>query len=356
MKIDFLINSLGGGGAERVMTTLANGFSKKHAIRLITFNKGKDFNLDKEIKSIDLHEGKIKNHTVRSILNLYNYYKYKNNRPDILISFLPPNNLIAIIIARFLGIKVIISEHTNHTAKFGKKTELIQKLSYRFSNALTVLTTFDKVHFERLGANVCVMPNPLNLPTEIEPLYKREKTILIVGALNRYESKGFDSLIKIIAPILKKNKSWKLIIAGGGDQGLFILKNLTAELDIQSQVIFKGFCKNINELMQTSQIFVLPSKFEGLPMGLMEALSNGMACIAYNCPSGPEDLIDNNINGLLIKDQDTILMSEGISKLINEKELRNKLADNAPNSMIDYSLENILDRWDALIKSVIKND
>lgn len=348
MTIDFMINSLPSGGAERVMSILANGLSDKHSVRLITFNEGEAFILVDEVKRIKLHHGFIKNHTVRSIINLHSFYKAKPNRPDVLISFLPENNLIAVLVGKLRGIKVIISEHTNHTAMVDRKTKWIQKYVYRFAFATTVLTSFDKPYFSKFGAKVTIMPNPLKLPESIKEFSKRNHTILAVGALNRYENKGFDSLLKLIAPILEKNLDWSLTIAGHGDKGMQDLMQLTKQLKLEKQVNFTGFCNNIQALMQDSQIFVLPSKYEGLPMGLMEALSNGMACIAYDCVSGPSELIKHNLNGLLIKDQDHISMQQGLISLIENPKLRKKLASNAPASMKPYSLKNILARWEQL--------
>lgn len=352
MKIDFIIDSLNGGGAERVMSTLVNGFSNSHQIRLITFNSGENYKIDKRVSKIKLHQGFSRNHTVRSIINLYKFYKNSYNRPDVAISFLPANNLIAIIVCKLLRIKIIVSEHTNHTVKVSKKTRLIQNFFYRFSDAITVLTSFDKPYFEKKGAKVCIMPNPINLPTKINPYYNRRKNILMVGALDRFENKGFYNLIRIIQPILKKNKDWTLSIAGSGGQGMEILKNLSKKLGLQNQIEFLGFRKDIDCLMQNSRIFVLPSKFEGLPMGLMEALSNGMACISYDCPSGPSDLIKNQLNGLLIKNQDEKAMKEALSNLIQNYELGEQLSQNAPISMRNYSIDMIIQKWLELIKTI----
>ena len=193
MKIDLMIYALLSGGAERVMSILANGLSGKHSVRLITFNEGEAFILVNKVKRIKLHHGTIKNHTVRSIINLYHFYRAKPDRPDVLISFLPENNLIAVLVGRLLGIKVIISEHTNHTAMVDRKTKLIQKHVYRYAFATTVLTAFDLSYYRKYGAKVTVMPNPLKLPKSIKGFSKRKQTILAVGALNRYENKGFDS-------------------------------------------------------------------------------------------------------------------------------------------------------------------
>ena len=357
MKLDFVISSLNAGGAERVMVTLVNGLSKSHKIRLITFNRCEEmYALSDSVVRVKLYHGVNKNHTIRAIKNLNNFYRSKNNRPDALISFIHMNNFIAIVVGKFRGMKVIVSEHTNHTVVMSKKVKWIREYFYRYANATTVLTSFDVPYYTKHGANVTIMPNPLNLPKTIKAFSKRKSNILVVGALNRYVGKGFDGLLHLIAPILNKNPDWSLTIAGSGNKGLQVLRNLAKELKLEDQIIFTGFCKNIQDLMQDSQIFVLPSKYEGLPMGLMEALSNGMACVAYDCPSGPHDLIENKVNGLLINNQDTQAMQSGLLRVMDDYIFREKLASNAPSSMQAYSLDSIMGQWESLINFVVTNN
>ncbi|PIB31197.1 group 1 glycosyl transferase [Maribacter sp. 4U21] len=356
MKIDFLINSLTGGGAERVMTTLANGFSARaNIVKLITFNANDSYEVVKSVKRIRLHYGNLSNHTIRSFVNLFKYYKGKKKRPDILISFMPKTNLVAIAVAKILKIKVIICEHSNHKAKTTSDTKWIRKFFYKYADATTVLTSYDISFYKALKSNVTVMPNPIILPESIKPFSERHNNILVAGSLNRYKLKGFDKLLYLMEPLLKSHSDWILTIAGSGENGMAILKKITKELNLEKQVKFTGFCKNIEELMQNSQIYILSSQYEGLPMVLMEALSNGMACISYNCVSGPSDLIVHNQNGLLVDNQNPKAMQEGVNLLIQNESLRKKLAANAPSSMVKYSLENILGQWELLINSVLSD-
>lgn len=346
MKIDFVINSLTGGGAERVMTTLANGFSeRKYNVKLITFNDNEAYLVNSKVERIRLHKGNIKNHTLRSLINLINFYWSKKNRPDVLVSFMPTTNAIAILVSKLYGLKIIVSEHNNHKANKSLKSDRIRKYLYKYADKTTVLTSYDVHYYESLGAKVKVMPNPIILPKKIKEFTNRKKNILVAGSLNRYKVKGFDSLLNLISPVLRENKDWTLTIAGSGDYGMKILKDITEKLNLNGQIIFTGFCENIQELMQDSQIYVLASQFEGLPMVLMEALSNGMACVAYDCVSGPRDLIDNGYNGILIENQNEKDMQAAINILIKDSDLRQRIAKNSPKSVNLYSLENIEKKW-----------
>lgn len=349
MKIDFIISDLKAGGAQRVMVLLANYFSKKsYEIRIITFNPGLAYQLNDNIALIELHYGKIPNHTIRSLYNLIIFYYNKKNRPNLIISFVTQLNLKAIIAAKIYGIKIIVSEHNSYLRAQHPLylTNFTRNYLYPLVEYLTVLTAFDIEYYRKRGVNVLVMPNPCTFKVLNKSDHKRDKVILAVGHLDRYHHKGFDNLVTLIAPILKENPDWILKIIGDGDKGMKYLKNLVILQGLEKKVIFTGFRSDVNFIMQNSEIFILPSRFEGLPMVLLEALSQGMSCIAYDCKTGPSDIIQNEINGLIIEDQNMEAMSKGLVKLIKNENLRKRVRQNAIKSIDRYSMENIGDLWE----------
>ena len=105
--------------------------------------------------------------------------------------------------------------------------------------------------------------------------------------------------------------------------------------------------------MKKAEIFILSSRFEGLPMVIMEALSQGMACIAYDCKTGPSDIIVNGTNGLLIEDQNIVAMQESLGLLINNKKLRKELSDNALTSLDRFSMQTIITKWEELFAKIL---
>ncbi len=346
MKIHFLINSLVAGGAERVMILLANYFAeKKHNITIITFNDPEDFRPNDKVQRIRLHNGKIKNHTIRSIYNLSKLYTKKNNRPDILIPFMTHGNFIGILVGKLFRIKVISSEHNNHLKKTDSLGNFTRNYLYRLTDVLTVLTNYDYEFYKNRKVNVQIMPNPSTFDIFKEQNRQRKKVILAVGDLNRYHHKGFDNLIPIIAPVLKKNKEWSLKIVGAGDKGYRFLNELVIKHNISNQVVFEGYSTKVAEIMKRSEIYVMTSRFEGLPMVLLEAMSQGMACISYDCKTGPSDIIQNNYNGILVEDQNSKSMAENINNLINNTDLRIKLSNNGINSLDRFKIEGIYEKY-----------
>lgn len=357
MKIDFIISDLLGGGAQRVMVILANHFAKKgYDISIITFGGEKDeFEINPLIKRIKLHKSKIKIRRIGALVNLLKYYKAKKNRPAIIISFITLMNLISIIVAKVYSIKIIISEHNSHLQAQRPKllTHATRKLFYRHADFVTVLTSYDIDFYKKLKSNVVVMPNPCSFMPVEKSKKQREKVILAAGNLDRYHHKGFDNLISLIEPILKSNPDWILKIIGGGDTGKSYLKNIAENSDITKQVVFAGFQSNVAEIMNNSEIFILSSRYEGLPMVLLEAMSQGMACIAYDCKTGPSDIITNEVNGLLIEDQNIPSMQNGLKKLISDELLRDKLKANAIKSLDNYSIKSIEERWEKLFNELL---
>lgn len=365
MKIDFIISSLRGGGAERVLALIVNKLAenKNNEISVITFyeEKDEDYRLPPSVKKIQLKASKyIKNQTIKNTIELIKYYKSKTNRPDIIISYITLTNLIAIIVAKIYSIKIIAEEHNSYL-NYMEGTKQISKFTkkyiYRKADLVTVLTSFDVEFYKSHGVNVQVVPNPSSFHPITDNSHSRERSILAVGNLNRYHHKGLDNLIILIAPILKKYPGWKLIIAGSGDEniGLNHLTKLAIENNVIDKIEFIGFVKNISKIMHQSSIFILPSRFEGLPMVLIEAMSQGMACISYDCKTGPSDIIEDNVNGLLIEDQNMIKMQDGLYNLIESESLRQRLSENGIKSLSKYNISRITEHYQKLIEKLTNN-
>ena len=177
---------------------------------------------------------------------------------------------------------------------------------------------------------------------------------MAIGSLNRYVHKGFDNLIEIAKRLKKVHPEWQFMIVGEGDEGYKYLKNKINHLDLNENIILSGFRPDIDKLLQNSSIFVLSSRYEGLPMALIEAISQGVACIAYDCVSGPSDIIDNEVNGILVKNQDKNEMTNQIIRLIENQELRQTLGENALKSSHKFSVEKIGRKWEDLFKEILK--
>ncbi|MFS4481929.1 glycosyltransferase family 4 protein [Hyunsoonleella sp. 2307UL5-6] len=354
MKIDFIITSLRRGGAERVLVTLANNLVLRgNNVRVLTFKDAIEYELNEKIQHLFLEEKNIKNQTLSYTYALFKFYKNnKHNKPNVAISFMTQTSLSAILVCKLLGIKIIASEHTNHTRTSTNKSLVVftRKHLYKYANFITVLTKYDFDYYKNYTKNVIVMPNPCSFKLSESKNTSKEKVILAIGGLDKYNIKGFDNLLPIMKPILDKHKDWKIKIVGNSNNdGLTFLNNLVEELGIKNQVIFTGLANNIQSMMKSSEIFVLSSRTEGLPMALIECMSQSMCCVAYDCVSGPSDIITHNVDGLLVENQNKNMMQKHITKVIEDENLRLRLSENANKITSKFDVELICDKWEKLI-------
>jgi glycosyltransferase involved in cell wall biosynthesis len=354
MKIDFIIGRMKSGGAERVVSLLANHLAENgNCVRIITFRAGDDYELHPSIERIRFHNKFIINSSiVKGFFLLLKFYFTKKNRPDVISSHIDLMGYSTIIPSKIYGIKLVVSEHFNH---FNQKVTIpkwfLWNFMYRFPDAITILTKFDLSFFKNKNKNVVVMPNPCSFSPIGNINSTREKVILAVGNLNRYHHKGFDNLMNIVSETLKQNIDWKLKIVGDGDIGKSLLMNEAKRLGIENQIILTGFRADVKDIMASSEIFILSSRHEGLPMVLIEAVSQGMACISYDCISGPSDIIENNVNGILVSDQNIEEMTAKLNELVIDKNLRESLRIRTIGSLDKFSMENVGEKWTKLFHS-----
>lgn len=169
-----------------------------------------------------------------------------------------------------------------------------------------------------------VIPNSVREVTLFSDV-KRENIVLAVGRFND-TLKGFDRLIEAFSLI--KNNNWKLVFAGGDEDGIQ-LKDLAKKLNIHERVTFLGKVKEIDKVYAKAGIFVMPSRSEGFPNALCEAMAAGIPCISFDFIAGPSDIISNGVNGIIVKDNDIKGLSEAIDYLIDNQILRNEIGKNA---------------------------
>lgn len=358
MKILFFITSMGGGGAQRVLCSLANYLCAKLGFEVyVATNLSSTliaYSFDENIKLLDLEKGiNNKSGFVHYICILFSIRRiYKEISPDIVISFQRGMNGMILLALFFAKTKIICSEHNHFLRKYGVVEDSLMKLLYWRANAITVLTRHDlKICKDRKKSNVVYMPNPLqNLNTYNT---ERNKQVLAVGVIDRWKIKGFDLLIKAWGMISCRYPDWKLLIAGkGSEKSKKILSDL-AHSNNCINVEFLGFRKDIATIMQESAIFALSSRFEGLPMALLEAMQAGCSCVSFDCETGPNEIIRNNEDGLLIPAQDVEKFSNALAQLIRDEKLRESFSFKARSSVyIKYSEDYVMNRWKILFSKL----
>lgn len=213
-----------------------------------------------------------------------------------------------------------------------------------------VLTNEDATQWKGMS-NITVIPNPITISCQ-ERSSCINKQILVVG---RYTyQKGIDLLIEAWKKVNERHPDWLLNIYGTGDKTYY--ENLANNYHLSKSIVFYQETKNIIEKYLENSIYVLSSRYEGLPLVIMEAMSVGLPCVAFACPCGPKDIIHDGEDGIICEDGDTEQLANGICKLIENEDLRKWMGRNAVKNIQRYSVDNIMQIWDRLFKETLNRN
>ena len=360
MKIFIICPRLCYGGAERVGVVLANGLAERgHNVTMISnLFEPITYTLNSNIQTLPLvksNTNKLKKWS--SSIPLVRQY-IKKEQPDIIIGILHTCSFIAKIASIGLNIPVIATEHDAFerpdSAPFTLGKRFAKFCLNKLYNNITVLTHSDKELIKNKFKNVHVMPNPLafHAAPSVPP---KEHTIIAAGRLEDWHYKGFDILIKAWAKICKEHPKWTLKIAGVGteEQKQFIL-NIAKDTNIKDRIELLGFQEDLKSLFNKAAIFVLSSRYEGFGLVLIEAMSQGCACVAADYNGRQKEIITNNENGIIIEPDNIEELSNALTKLLINDKVRREIAEKAIERSHFYDVRNITDKWEELLLSIIK--
>jgi glycosyltransferase involved in cell wall biosynthesis len=362
-EITFLIPSMHGGGAQKVMLLLVNELCKRGwQITLLLSNIEGAYlkRLDKKIKVIFL-----KNQNISA--NLFEIARYlKHNKPTFFYSSMTYVNAIAglaVILSRFRG-KFILSEHMNLSAKNAHNKTFINK----------VITRLAKITYKKADVVVCVsqgvqedlnavirnLKKTIVIYNPVEDFFRKRSfidnkfKIISMGRLEK--EKNFTLLIEAFSIMLNKTNSdnTELYILGEGKERKD-LEALINERQLQDRVFLKGFVEDPGELLSSCDLFVMCSTREGFGNVLVEALSCGLPVISSDCPSGPSEILGGGKFGKLLPVNDKESLANAIIEAINfpnaisTKEERIRRAN-------EFSVESIVDKYESLFHDILKAD
>lgn len=359
MKICFFIANLDNlGGTERVTTVIANALvNDGYDVNIISWWGGKSsfYPLDKRINCYHLfNSGRINIYT-NYISSLVRYRSViKKIDPDIIVDVCVPLSLITIPATYFSKVKRISWEHFNVKVNWNFFTaKLARWLASNFCNLIVVLTKADyDEYYKRYGArNVIKIVNPLTVVVNQHSALT-SKNVIAVGRLTH--QKGFDLLLQAWHYLLQlevgKNeiKQWKLNIVGGGEEDT-ALKQLCSKLGLDENVRFIEPTKDIEAYYKNATIFVLSSRFEGLPLALIEAKAFGLPTISFDCETGPREVISDHIDGLLVEAGNYKALAVSIASLINNPATCRQYANKSLEKAKTFALPEIVAKWNKIL-------
>lgn len=359
-KLFFVINNLKGGGAERVISILANEFDRKgFEVFMVCLNKAEPaFKISPSIKLINLLASRGKENILNRIkYGALIYFRLlallAREKPYCVISFMTAANLWTGLACSLTNISFVVSERTIPDRTINSFNYFLRKLSFRvYRNSKAIVVPAKGIadcivanrSYKHLN-NFRVIRNPINtFPEPSGDRVNKRGFILGVGRLEYI--KGFDLLIDAYSRIAAKNID--LIIVGDGNE-LLNLKDQIEKLGLTDRVKLPGAKNDLQDYYQQAEIFVLPSRNEGYPNALIEAMSFGCPCIAVDCEFGPSEIIENRINGILVKKNNPAELSSALNELLANGILREKVSENAALIKQTNSMTNISNNWRDLI-------
>ena len=375
MRILYCIHSLfNSAGMERIITEKANVLSQMgHEVIIITAEqRGRPvffpLLLSVTHRDIGINYSENKNFWVKLISYPFKRRKHRIEltkvlmevKPDICISTMGNEFLFLYKIKD--GSKKILEIHFAKRYRMMYERNLLWRMIdlYRSKqeerkvikyDKFVVLTHEDKEHWGNMD-NIIVIPNFVILPDTLNNLSIQKENVLIAVGRLTYQ-KGFDRLIAACSLIKKELDGWKVCIYGNGNLKQE-LENQIKQCHLSDVIQIYPDTNCIDLIYQQSKGLLFSSRFEGFGMVLIEAMSYGVPSIAFGCPCGPSDIIQNGQNGLLIQDGDIESFSKAIKNFIRDELLQQRLSLGAKKSVELFSKENVIKQWEQLFEDLCK--
>lgn len=355
--IALYISSMRKGGAERVIANLAQYLDEKgyHVVLVTTHKAETEYEVPETVKRIlsepdacELQGGRIRNFLTR-FRKLRRIWK--EEKPDVIVSFIGKNNIMAILTSLGMGIPVAVSvrgepgeEYYNGLLRF------LARNLFRLADGV-ILQTRRCIEFFPKGVRkkAVILKNPVNPVFFREPYRgEREKTIVAVGRVD--ENKNHEMLIRAFAGIADEFPEYRLIIYGDGDKRSDLLK-LTKELKLEDRISLPGNIDNVADAIYKTRVFILSSNTEGMPNTLIEAMILGLTVVSTDCPcGGPAELIVHGVNGLLSPVKNIEAMKENLQYILNNLHRADEMAHEASKTSDIYDVNRVYLEWERYLK------
>lgn len=344
-----------GGGTEKVTEILSRELSKKHKVYILSLNKGRentffDFSSSVHINFIDKSVSKNKYFLVIQQAFLINSYCRENQ-----ISTLVNVDVVLFaysFLTKLLNPKLNLISWEQFCIKNDlgfNKSILLRKLALRYSDHYVCLTKSDVSDIKKsmtVKSNLIYIYNPFIFSNRIDYV-NRKKIIVTVG--NFFSVKGFDMAVLVAEKIFLRNPDWKWFFCGDGLEYEKI-RSLILKKNLINHIILPGRLKDISNILNNASIYVMTSRSEGFGMVLLEAKTASLPIVAFDVPYGPREIIEDGINGYLIKPFDIDEMAEAINRLIENHELRFKFANQSCVNMYKFDICETIKKWNEIIK------
>jgi len=347
IKVIWLIDGLGHGGAEQLMTTLLSSFEKsRFEMRVCALQERKSNIIPEKLKQLGIPVDFVSIKRLRNPLNIFRIIAYlRRHQPDIVHTQLEFSDTLGNSAAKFLGIPSVSTLHTIETPTVGTRTYWRQQIRWftlrNFCTRIITVSEKTREHYIQLtkipATKIITMYNGIDLEkfrvvdsstsNRIRSSFEipNERSMICTIAVLR-EPKGIQYMIEALPEILERIPNAFYLVIGDGDYAKE-LKSLAVTHKVEKRVVFAGHRTDIPEILASSDVFVLPTLGDALPTVLIEALAAKKPIIASNVGGVPE-IITNEVTGILVPPADAKMLATACLRVLQNKSLAKKLAEN----------------------------
>jgi len=354
-SIAIVIESLGSGGAQHVAATLANAWADAGiAVTVITF-QGQEtdfFKLDHRINRLIIGGARRAaglwsaiSSNVGRILKLRG--ALKRSAATIALGFIGSTNILTVIAAAGLGMRVIIAERNDpRRQSLGWTWDRLREQLYRFADLVVVNSTgaLDALRSRVAPERLIWLPNPLRRPVAAQPSAGPASSgyFLAVGRL--HPQKAYDVLLRAFAEVVREMPKQQLIILGDGPLRS-ALERQAEELKLSGQVQFAGAVEDPFPWYRSAQALVHPARYEGLPNAVLEAMSEGLPVIVSDTQTGLKEIVRHGESGVVVPNEAAHDLSNAMISLEKNPDFRRRLGAAARDAVAPFQPEHAVPAW-----------
>ena len=345
-------------GGLKVATSLANELSEMYEVHLLSMisTETNFFPVKDSVKYRNLSPKKISmSKNFLSAVKLLRSYLTEQGI-DIVFGIGMSMNSVGVASTFGLKTKFISCDHTNSIVDIDTKVKKIQRyVGAKFADKIITLTQEDRRNYiKRYGISEKKIDYIYNWKEDgISNVAYNDESAKIV-TVGRFDyQKGYDYLVQVAKKVLKEKTDWTWEIYGSGNQDeVDKIKDLINENDLQDKLFIKGLEKNQELIYGDKGIYVMTSRYEGLPLVLLEAQQYNLPIVSFRCPTGPSEIVEDGVNGFLIDCYDTDKMSVKLLELMEDERLQNSFSLHAKDNMDKFDKNRILNQWIELIETI----
>ena len=357
LRVTCFIGSLKPNGAERVLVRIADWLSAQGAaVEIVTVEPpgATDLVPSPSVRHRVVSPVRVPGQLARRAAVLPGTRRaLRAGDPDVVLSFLTEMNVAALVVLAGTGVPVVVSERVDFREHHvGRVSDGLRRVTYGRAATVVVQTHELAEWVSRTTSwRVAIIPNAVVTPPVLPVpawLTGGRRTLLAMGRLEH--QKGFDVLIEAFARLADRHPDWDVVIAGEG-RDRDALEAARGRLGLDARVHMPGRVAPPWGLLNAADLFVMPSRYEGFPNALGEAMAAGVPVVSTDCPTGPRDLVTPGVDGELVAVEDVGSLATALDRYMGDEGLRAATGARAVTVAERYAPEIVLPQWGRLLLS-----